>query len=856
MSGYGEGQIGSRWKGYYLTAYGIAVKHGFVGTEAEWLESLTGAKGESVVIDYDDETRVLSWRYTDEEESKKKILFDFNAMRDEIEDGVVAETLERVTAAEEAAAAAKETIEKITADIIQNDRTAVKVEGGIQRPVTSIPLLFESGGQAICIDENASQSFQSTDGIMWEETTIQGLKSNISYKKILPTKKGLIIFNTYGSTKVSQNGRQWTEGGNLSEELKKSWFDMEAGNECVIAVNISASIGAKSHDGGHTWTEISLPFEKGARYIAYGGGRFVITENYGNRAAWSDDDGTTWHEATLPSTSYWKVTYGKGVFVAFATSNSNVAVYSEDGGETWVPFGVPMKTWNYVVYANNIFVAIAQNYGFAKYSSDGKTWETATLPLSTDWHLLEYVRDKFIAMPCSGTEAAYSYDGKIWYGSEASIGTGEGGKGDRVYEAIRAFEGWHNDHDKLLNIRPSELPGKKAIVGAKFCGEKFFVFTDSYSTAYISDDGVIWEKVTLPFVGKDITYGDNGFLYIPKAESNKVALSTDGKTWTSVTLPLKGLWNVVTYGNGRYVIIKSTTSTTGDDTILFSDDGLTWQQTPHIPTTRHWCDIVFNNGRFIMVSEQTSNNTAAYSDDGENWTVLDSAFLYGNRRKIRFFNGKLWAIDSLHTYFSEDNGETWEQVPEEEIPQSTGVGTLLTLAISNGEMVGLMNNKTTVQRSTNAKNWTRVALPQGYSWVSVVYGKGKFVAIPSDATVTAYSLDGETWHITPSLTNGEGENMAEEVYKAIGSPALSESGKYVGIGTSGASAKVELSFKFIPELVLIEGDGKSVRLMRHQSVMNGLTVEWEGKTVRWYGASAEAQLNKTGASYCYTAFGR
>ena len=30
---------------YYLTAYGIAVKNGFVGTEQEWLESLKGATG-------------------------------------------------------------------------------------------------------------------------------------------------------------------------------------------------------------------------------------------------------------------------------------------------------------------------------------------------------------------------------------------------------------------------------------------------------------------------------------------------------------------------------------------------------------------------------------------------------------------------------------------------------------------------------------------------------------------------------------------------------------------------------------------------------------------------------------------
>lgn len=42
---YGNSKIGEPWRGYYLTAYGIAVKHGFRGTEEEWLASLTGAQG-------------------------------------------------------------------------------------------------------------------------------------------------------------------------------------------------------------------------------------------------------------------------------------------------------------------------------------------------------------------------------------------------------------------------------------------------------------------------------------------------------------------------------------------------------------------------------------------------------------------------------------------------------------------------------------------------------------------------------------------------------------------------------------------------------------------------------------------
>ena len=41
-------------KGYYLSAYGLALKHGFVGSVEEWLESLVGPKG--APFTYDDFT--------------------------------------------------------------------------------------------------------------------------------------------------------------------------------------------------------------------------------------------------------------------------------------------------------------------------------------------------------------------------------------------------------------------------------------------------------------------------------------------------------------------------------------------------------------------------------------------------------------------------------------------------------------------------------------------------------------------------------------------------------------------------------------------------------------------------------
>lgn len=89
---------GKRWRGYYITAYGIAVKHGFKGTEAEWLETL---KGDKVQLRYNEDTKALEWKYEDADEWLE--LMDINALQGE----VVTEVLEQATAAKEAAETAQ-----------------------------------------------------------------------------------------------------------------------------------------------------------------------------------------------------------------------------------------------------------------------------------------------------------------------------------------------------------------------------------------------------------------------------------------------------------------------------------------------------------------------------------------------------------------------------------------------------------------------------------------------------------------------------------------------------------------------------------------------------------------------------
>lgn len=88
------------WKGYYFTAYGIAVKHGFTGTEEQWLES------GDVQLRYDAQENQLQWKLR--KDGQWNILMELS----ELQGQVVAQTLRE---AAEAAQTAKTSAERAAA---------------------------------------------------------------------------------------------------------------------------------------------------------------------------------------------------------------------------------------------------------------------------------------------------------------------------------------------------------------------------------------------------------------------------------------------------------------------------------------------------------------------------------------------------------------------------------------------------------------------------------------------------------------------------------------------------------------------------------------------------------------------
>lgn len=127
-----DGALG--WKGYYLSAYGLAVKHGYLGTEEQWLSSL---KGDAVELDYREGK--LCWRLHGENDWRE--LEEFTTFQQGVE--------ERAQAAEEAADRA--------------NTAAASAKGAATAATEAAGKADSSAGQAESAAESASTAAQAAN---------------------------------------------------------------------------------------------------------------------------------------------------------------------------------------------------------------------------------------------------------------------------------------------------------------------------------------------------------------------------------------------------------------------------------------------------------------------------------------------------------------------------------------------------------------------------------------------------------------------------------------------------------------------------------------------------------------------
>ena len=161
MSGYGNTKIGTEWRGYYITAYGIAVKHGFQGTEEEWLKSLKGDGGEPIVIRYDETAQQLQWKY--ESDTQWQELLSLSELQGDVVSQTLAAAQNAKTAAEAAQSAAETAAQTTGADAAAAKSGADTATEKAAAAAASAKTATDAAGEAQTA-ESSAKGYTSTSG--------------------------------------------------------------------------------------------------------------------------------------------------------------------------------------------------------------------------------------------------------------------------------------------------------------------------------------------------------------------------------------------------------------------------------------------------------------------------------------------------------------------------------------------------------------------------------------------------------------------------------------------------------------------------------------------------------------------
>lgn len=146
---------------YYLSAYGLAVNRGFVGTQEEWLESL---KGPGVMMRYSG--NYVQWRRVDESDDDWRNVVNVDDLRGQVVSQTLADAKASATAAaasDKAAAASRDSAAVSASDASQSASAA---SGSEQRAAASAASAASSRDSAA---SDAASAKQSASAAAWSE---------------------------------------------------------------------------------------------------------------------------------------------------------------------------------------------------------------------------------------------------------------------------------------------------------------------------------------------------------------------------------------------------------------------------------------------------------------------------------------------------------------------------------------------------------------------------------------------------------------------------------------------------------------------------------------------------------------
>lgn len=257
MSGYGNTKIGTEWRGYYITAYGIAVKHGFQGTEEEWLKSLKGDGGEPIVIRYDETAQQLQWKY--ESDTQWQELLSLSELQGDVVSQTLAAAQNAKTAAEAAQSAAETAAQTTGADAAAAKSGAATATEQATAAATAARMATDAASSAEKAATAASQSasYAESDATLAAQSAAdaRGAKTTAEAAATTATAAKDAAQTAEKNAKASEtaaNNAQAAAAGSASEAetARSAAEDAQAAAETAASTATSAKTAAETAKTG------------------------------------------------------------------------------------------------------------------------------------------------------------------------------------------------------------------------------------------------------------------------------------------------------------------------------------------------------------------------------------------------------------------------------------------------------------------------------------------------------------------------------------------------------------------------------------------------------------------------------
>lgn len=318
----------------------------------------------------------------------------------------------------------------------------------------------------------------------------------------------------------------------------------------IVLSTVLMSCGSSGGGGGDETGGGDTGFPHG--YIAVGN---LEMQYSSNAVTWTDygaDD------------NLFGIAYGNGTFVVVGGNHINgeaLIERSTDGGATFQwSYLTTYKNLRDVAFGSNRFVAVGDD-GIAFYSSDGQTWNTATVPQAVSLRSISFDGSYFVATGyITGyvNDAWSSPDGIIWTkigmatsGSLDGIGYANGRHiivgFENISSGVFAPSAWYSDNRTTwtevdmdtLTVTYFQTPSAVAY------GNGYFVSVGGANAWWSDDNGVTWHHVALATSGlRNITFGGGRFVAV--GQLGAVMTSMNGQQWAN-TSPGGGAFNDVMY---------------------------------------------------------------------------------------------------------------------------------------------------------------------------------------------------------------------------------------------------------------------------------------------------------------------